>query len=144
MMRLDVEDWLERYGRAWSERDPDAAARLFSETATYHETPFDPPAVGRDAIRLYWADVPLTQADISFRGRILAVAGQTAIAAWKATFTRRHTGAQVELDGIFLLRFDDRGLCDELREWWHRRETPAPSENETNDRGDSSAGTRPP
>jgi hypothetical protein len=28
------------------------------------------------------------------------------------------------LDGIFLLDFDETGLCRELREWWHRVELP--------------------
>jgi hypothetical protein len=27
------------------------------------------------------------------------------------------------LDGIFLLEFNDEGLCRDLREWWHRAET---------------------
>jgi uncharacterized protein (TIGR02246 family) len=50
-------DWLERYRRAWVERDADAAARLFTEDATYREQPFQAPFVGRTAIRNYWANV---------------------------------------------------------------------------------------
>lgn len=43
MVLDDFLQWLDRYGRAWVEGDPDAAARLFSDTAAYHEVPFEAP-----------------------------------------------------------------------------------------------------
>ena len=42
------------YGKASAENNPRASAELFSQNAEYYETPFDPPMVGRDAIREYW------------------------------------------------------------------------------------------
>lgn len=120
----DLERWLERYGRAWIERDPVAAAALFTGDARYYETPFDPPLAGRAAIRAYWEDVPGSQRDISFTSRAIAVVGATAVAAWRAAFTRVPSGRRVELDGVFVLAFDEAGACCELREWWHRRESP--------------------
>ena len=50
--------WLDAYGRAWETKDPEAAADLFAEDATYHETPFDEPMRGRAEISGYWSDVP--------------------------------------------------------------------------------------
>ncbi len=35
--------WFETLGRAWENRDPHAAAELFTENASYHENPFDEP-----------------------------------------------------------------------------------------------------
>jgi hypothetical protein len=43
MDEAELGSWLEAYGRAWKERDPDAAPRLFAEDASYRETPFDAP-----------------------------------------------------------------------------------------------------
>jgi hypothetical protein len=43
---------------------------------------------------------------------------------WRAAFTRIETDKRVELDGIFVLGFDETGLCTELREWWHLRDLP--------------------
>jgi hypothetical protein len=40
------EEWLDALGRAWEGREADAAARLFTENATYQETPFDEPMRG--------------------------------------------------------------------------------------------------
>ena len=35
--------WLDAYGGAWETKEPAAAADLFTEDATYHETRFDEP-----------------------------------------------------------------------------------------------------
>jgi uncharacterized protein (TIGR02246 family) len=118
-----VNEWLDAYGRAWEERDPGAAAALFSEDATYRETPFDEAMRGHDAIRAYWgAEVEPRQEDVRFQHELLAVAGDLVLAWWHASFTRLPARTPAELDGVFALRFDARGRCRELREWWHLRE----------------------
>jgi uncharacterized protein (TIGR02246 family) len=116
-----VEDWLDRYGRAWEARDPDAAAALFTEDATYRETPFAEPLRGAAGVRDYWAGVTELQEDVRFGYELLAVTGDLAIALWTSAFSRAPGGERAELDGVFVLRFGDDGLCRELREWWHAR-----------------------
>lgn len=118
-----AESWLQRYGQAWRERSPALAAELFSEDCSYFETPFEAPATGRKGVKDYWQAVPDGQVDIEFESRVIAVQAQTVIAQWTASFTRIANRARVELDGVFLLEFNDEGLCRTLREWWHRRET---------------------
>jgi uncharacterized protein (TIGR02246 family) len=117
-----AQQWLARYGQAWEQADPAAAAQLFSEDCRYFETPFSDPALGRDGVSKYWSAVPEGQADISFRYRVLAVDGGTVIAHWTASFTRVTSQSKVSLDGVFVLEFDDAGACRTLREWWHRKE----------------------
>ena len=114
-------NWLARYGQAWEQRDPDQAAALFTGNAPYHETPFDPPKAGRVGIRDYWATVTADQRNVAFKSEIVTVSGETGIARWSATLTSAASGARVELDGVFVLKFDAGGLCSELREWWHVR-----------------------
>ena len=114
-----VEAWLTRYKEAWEQRDPAKAASLFTENAPYHEMPFDAPKAGRSGIRDYWATVTADQRNIDFKSQLVAVAGQTAVARWSARLSSAASGVHVELDGVFILRFDDSGLCSELREWWH-------------------------
>ena len=46
--------WMESYGKASRENNPQASAELFAGNAKYYETPFDEPMIGRDAIRQYW------------------------------------------------------------------------------------------
>ena len=127
MTEQDVQDWLDEYGRAWVNGDPDHVVRLFSDTATYRETPFDEPMRGRHEIREYWQNgAAYAQEDVEFISQVWAVKNDSAIAGWQARFTRRPSGARVELDGTFRLVFsNDRGSfrCRILEEWWHRKES---------------------
>lgn len=125
MTIASAEQWLWRYGQAWEQADPAAAAQLFTEDCLYFETPYAEPARGRAGVARYWTAVPEGQTNVSFRFRLLAVQADTVFAHWSASFTRVASGVLVELDGVFVLEFADSSLCRTLREWWHRREAPA-------------------
>ena len=116
-----LEAWLARYEEAWVERDPERAAALFTENAAYHEMPFDAPKAGRNGIRDYWATVTADQRDVHFTSSVVAINDRTGVARWSAKLKSASGGVRVELDGIFVLTFDDGRLCSELREWWHVR-----------------------
>jgi hypothetical protein len=123
-MNLDsLKSWLDAYGRAWETRNPEAAGALFTQDASYHETPYDEPMRGRSAIVEYWSHVPRTQDDVHFSHDIIALTGEVAIAHWSTSFLRIPSNAKVKLDGIFLLTFDEQNLCKSLREWWMRNES---------------------
>ena len=116
-----LEAWLARYEQAWEQRDPAQAAALFTDAAPYHEMPFDTPKAGRTGIRDYWVTVTADQRNVDFKSQVIAVNGQTGVARWSASLTSAASGMRVELDGVFILKFDGSGLCSELREWWHVR-----------------------
>jgi hypothetical protein len=100
--------------------DPDAAVQLFTEDATYQETPFSEVMRGREAIHAYWAEVPEYHRDISFGSEVVAVQDGLAVAHWWVSLTRVKTGVRSRTDGMFVLEFEqDSGLCRSLREWWH-------------------------
>ncbi len=120
----DLSAWLNAYGHAWETKNPVAAAALFAEDATHHELPFADPALGRAGIREYWQSATRNQSDIKFHSDVVAVANAQGIAHWSAEFTRSPSNIRTKLDGIFLLEFDEHGLCRKLREWWHRTELP--------------------
>lgn len=120
MDRTTFESWLDAYKRVWEDRDPEAAADLFTADAAYHETPFEAPARGRDGIRDYWSDATRYQAGIEFSYEVLATTGSAGIAHWHCQFTRPTADSTVELDGIFVVELDADGKCTEFREWWHR------------------------
>jgi uncharacterized protein (TIGR02246 family) len=115
-------NWLDAYGRAWRERDPQAAAELYAEDGTYQVTPFLEPMRGREAIRDYWVEVAGTEKDITFSYEILAVAEEFGIAHWRASFDRTPPGLKTKLDGIFFIHLDASGKCASLREWWHKQQ----------------------
>ena len=127
MTEQDVQNWLDEYGRAWVNGDPDQVVTLFSDTATYRETPFDDPMRGRREIREYWQkNAADAQEDVEFASQVWAVGNDTAIAGWQARFTEKATGVRVELNGTFRLVFSgEQGAfqCTILEEWWHSRES---------------------
>ncbi len=115
--------WLDTYGGAWKSGEAKGAeelfTRLFTEDATYQETPFDEPMRGRKAIIEYGRASIQSQRDIEFGYEILAVTPTLGIAQWWTSFTQIPSGDAVRLDGIFVISLNEDGRCTELREWWH-------------------------
>ncbi len=116
------EAWLETYGRASAENDAQMSANLFAAHARYFENPFDEPITGRDAIFEYWNKGAQTLTDKTSSFEILAAQNNCGIARWQSQFTVIATGKRRALDCVFLVEFDDDGLCQTFREWWHMRE----------------------
>jgi hypothetical protein len=124
-MSIDLvafESWLNAYGRAWENRDAEAASALFTEDGTYQVTPFLEPMRGRKAIFEYWSEVARTEENIKFGYEILAVNPGRNIARWSASFVRVPPGLHTKLDGIFLISLDEEGHCKSLQEWWHKQQ----------------------
>ena len=81
MTKTDVQKWLDRYGEAWVNGNPDQAVALFTNTATYRETPFDQPMNGHREIRSYWQEgASDSQEDVSFSSQVWAINADFAVA----------------------------------------------------------------
>ncbi len=116
-MSMTPTEWLDAYRKAWIERNPGAAAGLFTEDATYAEQPYQDAFVGRRGIRDYWAGVTENQAAIEMRYGTPITVGERTVVEWWTTLT--NDGVPITLAGIFILTFDASGLCRSLREYWH-------------------------
>lgn len=114
--------WLDAYGHAWENRNPEAATALFTESGTYQVTPFLEPMRGRKAIFEYWSEVARTQENIRFGYEILVANRECNIARWSASFVIVPPGLQTQLDGIFLISLGAQGRCKSLQEWWHKQQ----------------------
>jgi hypothetical protein len=118
-MTTRVDDWIASYGRAWEERDADAAAALFSSDAVYRDHPLGPPHLGSAGVRTYWSDVTATQSEVSVRFGVPVASADETRAAVEFWVTMVNGGSDVTLTGIMILLFADDGCCKELREAWH-------------------------
>jgi hypothetical protein len=114
---MEIREWLERYRRAWEERDPDAATALFTEDAVYRSHPFRHPHLRTGGIRAYWAAAVGDQSDVQVRFGEPIRAGDRAAVEWWTTF--RDKRGEGTLAGVLVLRFAGDGRCSELREAWH-------------------------
>ena len=114
--------WVGRLGRAWEDRDPRAAAALFSADVTYSPNPLAPALHGRAAVEEYWRAELAGHTDVQCEFDVIGVAGKVGIAHWHTTLTHIETGARVVLDGLIVVEFNPTGECRSLREWWHGQE----------------------
>jgi len=123
MERAKLRNWLDGYKLAWEQANPEAVGTLFAPDATYQISPFFEPLRGRDAIMEYWHRVPHnTQKNIGFDYEILGYSDGMNFVNWWASFDRVSSGKHVELNGIFVLTFEEAGLCKTLQEWWHKQD----------------------
>jgi uncharacterized protein (TIGR02246 family) len=116
---MTVQEWVDAYGRAWRDRDADAAAALFTEDALYRSHPTAEGHRGQEGVRAYWVDVTSTQEspDVRMGEPIVSADGRrAAVEFWVRML---NSGEQVTLMGILFLRFAEDGRCQELREAWH-------------------------
>lgn len=114
--------WMTDYGHASLKNDPQASANLFALEARYYENPFDDPIEGRVAIYEYWNNGAQTLKDKEATFEILSVHDNTGIARWQSSFTVIESGKRIALDCLFVVEFDNDGLCYTFREWWHIRD----------------------
>jgi hypothetical protein len=117
-------EWLDAYGKAWEDRDAEAAARLFTEDAVYQWGPFGRRLRGRVMIREAWAEAVEDQENIDFGYEVLTATARSGIARWWCATDIGERAVRARDEGIFRLAFDETGLCTSLEEWFNSTEEP--------------------
>lgn len=110
-------DRLETFGRAWETFDGDLIVSLFTDDAEYHESPFEAPMIGHNAIRAYWLDGARTTGQVEFTVERHWVSGDTILCAWHASFVEKADDARVRLAGFMTWELAPDGRIAKLREW---------------------------
>lgn len=111
---------VDEFGRGWAKGKTDVLMAVFADDPVFIETPFADPMRGREAVRGYWADVPLNQSEITFTsGEIFAV-GPWFSTEFRLLFRRRRTGEWVEARGAMFCETDGTRIT-EMRMYWHRK-----------------------
>jgi len=108
-----------KFGQAWQQGKPELMAEVFTDDAVFIPGPFEAPVRGREAIRVYWRDVPLEQAEIAFRHGEIFLAGPWFATEYKCTFRRRRTGEAVTVKGALFCETAE-GRLSEMRMYWER------------------------
>ena len=90
---------------------------IFTDEAEYHNDPFGPPLIGRNALRGYLLDAATAQRDVEFTIERHWVSGATVLAAWHVGFVRQSTGQLVRLAGFLTMEVARDGRIERFREW---------------------------
>jgi ketosteroid isomerase-like protein len=128
-MTAGYRELVDALGKGWEKGDVEAICSVFTDDAVFLETPFSQPDTGIAAIRAYWRDIPLTQAEVRFQSGEIYAAGPWFATEFRCTFRRRRTGEQVDARGALFCETKD-GKISEMRMYWHRyaggRDEPKP------------------
>jgi ketosteroid isomerase-like protein len=117
-------DLLDRFTQAREAFDGDAWADLFTDDAEFQEDPFGPTLAGKNAVRAYLLEAAERQEQVAFTVERHWIVDPTVLFAWHASLVQRSDRARVQLAGFMTLEIRD-GRIARLREWYHRRATPA-------------------
>ncbi len=112
---------METYRRAWETRDAALVLEIFTEDATYQESPFSAPMAGHAAVRRYWEEATRSQRDIQFHWEPVSSAENLHVVEWQAEFTRTDSGRRMELRGVMFLELRGERIF-RFSEYWLRRE----------------------
>jgi ketosteroid isomerase-like protein len=121
-------DLLEALVRARVAYDGDAYVALFAETAEVSLDPFEPPLAGHNDLRAYLNNAAEAERWFDLQVERHWAAGDAALAAWHASWTRRSDEAKVRQSGFLVAETDADGRIVRLRQWTVTREHPAGQE----------------
>jgi len=111
---------IDTFTEGWSKSDVSTILSVFTDDATFFETPFAAPHTGREEIRRYWSDVPYHQSEITATSGEVFAAGPWFATEFKAVFRRRRTGEWVEARGAIFCETNGSKVT-EMRMYWHRK-----------------------
>ncbi|MBO4209151.1 YybH family protein [Micromonospora echinofusca] len=127
MDRKQVTDWVGAYERAWRTPGTEVLATIFTEEASYLQSPYWTPVVGLPAIARMW-DEQRAGPDEVFRmtSEIVAVEGDTAVIRVEV---RYGDPVDREYRDLWIMRFAGDGRCSSFEEWpfWPPQQHPSPS-----------------
>lgn len=118
-------DLLEAFTAARMHYDGDDWTALFAEGAEAVLDPFAPPLVGHNALRAYLNDAAAAERHFDLAIERHWVAGDTVLAAWHASWSRRAGEAKTRQAGFLAAETGTDGRIVRLRQWFNTRESPA-------------------
>ncbi|MEQ0558136.1 nuclear transport factor 2 family protein [Amycolatopsis sp. NEAU-NG30] len=116
-MATMIEDFCDRWEKAWNARDADAVAALCAEDLVYDEPALAETAHGSDALRRFVTHMARAYPDFAFTrvGYYAEIARPAVVVAWHFTGTFARTGQRVEFHGDDRLELGEDGLVHAYR-----------------------------
>ena len=105
----EITDWLEKFKNNWEEKQPEKVLELFTEDVKYFERPDQ--VLEKDEIRSEWENIK-QQEDIELNTKLFSEDSNRFTVQWNLSYKKN--GEKTELNGIYLIVLDDRGLCEEF------------------------------
>jgi ketosteroid isomerase-like protein len=120
--RMTVSRWLAGYEAAWRAPGTGHLAAIFTEDASYRQSPYTEPVVGLEAIRRMWdAEREGPDEVFTLAADIVAVDGPTAVVRAEV---RYGDPVRQEYRDLWVMRLGEDGRCSWFEEWPYWPEQP--------------------
>jgi ketosteroid isomerase-like protein len=127
MDRQRIAEWVEGYERAWRAPGTDLLASIFTESASYLQSPYAEPVRGLSAIARMWDD-HRDGPDEPFQmtSDTVAVDGDTAVVRVEVLYGPPN---EQEYRDLWIIRLAEDGRCYAFEEWpfWPAKSPIAPA-----------------
>lgn len=121
MTKQDFVKWFDKLKNAWENKNLDSALDLCADKFLWYETPFAEPLRTKAQLLKEWQSV-LDHKDISVSYKILSIDNNVGFAHWNAKFKRIYSNENAELDGIYMVTLNEKGLCTEFHQWYNTKD----------------------
>jgi ketosteroid isomerase-like protein len=113
--RVMVRRWLAAYEAAWRTAETESLAGIFTDDASYLQSPYEEPVTGLDAIRLMWDEERAGPDEVfTMTTEIVAVDGFTVVVRAEV---RYGDPVHQEYRDLWIIRLGDDGRCSRFEEW---------------------------
>jgi ketosteroid isomerase-like protein len=120
--RAGVSRWLADYEAAWRTPGTGLLTWIFTDDASYHQSPYEQPVAGLEAIRRMWEEERAGPDEVfTFATEIVALEGPTAVVRAEV---RYGDPVSQEYRDLWIIRLGDDGRCSWFEEWPHWPEQP--------------------
>ena len=118
MTEQELTKWLKRFTKGWEKQDPDQVMSLFDKTKlTYFESATKNPITSWDKVYELWKIIPINQKDIKLWSEILISDDKIGVIHWKLTRFFIPSNSIQNIDGIFTVSLNEKGLCTYFNQW---------------------------
>jgi ketosteroid isomerase-like protein len=120
--RATVRRWLAAYEAAWRTPGTRGLTEIFTDDASYRQSPYQEPVAGLDAISRMWDDERVGPDEVfTIATDILAVDGPTAVVR---VGVRYGGPPRQEYRDLWIMQLGDDGRCNRFEEWPYWPEQP--------------------
>jgi SnoaL-like protein len=113
--RMMVSWWLAEYETAWRTPGTEDLAQIFTEDATYLQSPYAEPVAGLDAIKRMWEEEREGPDEVfTLATEIVAVDGPAAVVRAEV---RYGDPVHQEFRDLWVMQIRDDGRCSWFEEW---------------------------
>ncbi|MBA2313070.1 MAG: nuclear transport factor 2 family protein [Actinobacteria bacterium] len=109
--------WISAWKKGWEALDPDPIVAVYEPDALHRSAPLRHPEAG--GIAGYLDRCFPDERNVRSRFGVWAASGAHALTVYTATLNDASEGGEVTIAGCDMLRFSDKGLCAEQRDYWN-------------------------